>query len=68
MWGFLKEYLVYNRILNKTLDILKNNGNFITFKYSLVKKQFFKDYFRNIYINRAFINLAPAYILRCKSS
>lgn len=59
---------ISNRILNKTLDILKNNGEFITFQYSLVKKQFFKAYFRKIDVNRTFINLPPAYILRCKSS
>lgn len=57
---------VSNKILMKTIKILQNKGEFITFQYSLIKKNFFSTYFQKININKTFVNLPPAYVLTCK--
>lgn len=56
---------VSNRILKNTSNLLYNNGKFITFQYSLIKKDYFKSYFKNIYIEKVIVNFPPAYILKC---
>lgn len=43
-----------------------NNGKFITFQYSLVKKTFFQKYFGDISHEKVWINMPPAYVLSCK--
>ncbi|MBC8061391.1 MAG: SAM-dependent methyltransferase [Clostridiaceae bacterium] len=53
-------------ILMNTKDILKDNGEFITFQYSLVKKRFFESYFNSIKSKKVIMNLPPAYVLICK--
>ena len=57
---------ISNIILKNTMDILSNKGEFITFQYSLLKKNFFKKYFNNIKVKKAMINLPPAYVFKCK--
>lgn len=52
-------------ILNKTKDILKDDGKFITFQYTLFKIKFIKKYFKNINLKREFRNIPPAYVLNC---
>ncbi|EHN15241.1 MULTISPECIES: class I SAM-dependent methyltransferase [Clostridium] len=53
-------------ILTKTAEILKDEGEFITFQYSLFKLEFFKRYFFNINYKKEIRNLPPAYILKCR--
>lgn len=54
-------------ILDKTIDVLGSDGEFITFQYSLFKKKLFDKFFKKIDIEKTLINLPPAYVLRCKS-
>lgn len=56
---------VSNNILSKTGSILKDNGRFITFQYTLLKKNLIEQYFKNIDIKREFWNMPPAYVLSC---
>ncbi len=55
------------KILVITKDILKANGEFITFQYSLFKMKLFRMYFERIKKKKVFLNLPPAYVLKCKS-
>jgi phospholipid N-methyltransferase len=57
-----------NKILKKTRTILKKNGLFITFQYTLLKKEFITGYFRKIDIERVVFNIPPAYVLKCLNS
>ncbi|MEW9094729.1 MAG: rRNA adenine N-6-methyltransferase family protein [Clostridiaceae bacterium] len=57
---------ISNRILETTKEILDNNGEFITFQYSLIKINFFRDYFNNIKNKKVMLNLPPAYVLKCR--
>ena len=57
---------VSNRILKKTADMIKDEGEFITFQYTLFKLNFIKKFFERINYERVFINLPPAYVLKCK--
>lgn len=59
---------VSSNILNKTRNILKEEGNFITFQYTLLKKEFINKYFELISIQKEFINIPPAYILCCSKN
>jgi len=56
---------ISNTILHNTREILNNNGEFITFQYSLVKKILFKSYFESIRVNKVRFNIPPAYVLKC---
>lgn len=56
-----------NRILTATKEILKGEGEFITFQYSLFKMKLFKSYFSKIKRKKVFLNLPPAYVLKCKN-
>lgn len=56
---------VSDTILEKTKNILKEDGKFITFQYTLFKMQFIKKYFRYIDLKREFRNIPPAYVLDC---
>lgn len=55
-------------ILNKTKNILKENGMFITFQYTLFKKGYIGRYFEDISCERVLFNLPPAYVLKCQNS
>ncbi|KAF5051978.1 class I SAM-dependent methyltransferase [Anaerotignum sp.] len=54
------------KILFNTKDILKVNGEFITFQYSLFKMKLFRMYFNRIKKKKVLLNLPPAYVLKCK--
>lgn len=57
-----------NKILKKTKDILKKNGLFITFQYTLLKKGYIGSYFEDISLERVILNIPPAYVLKCQNS
>ncbi|PPA69407.1 class I SAM-dependent methyltransferase [Jeotgalibacillus proteolyticus] len=54
-------------ILDKTRSLLKNDGTFITFQYTLLKKEMFNQYFEQIDIKREYRNAPPAFVLSCQS-
>lgn len=56
---------VSENILKQTKNILKKDGKFVTFQYSLFKVKFIKKYFRYIDLKREFRNIPPAYVLNC---
>ena len=56
---------ISNVILKNSKEILSNKGEFITFQYSLLKKNFFEKYFSSIKVKKAMINFPPAYVLKC---
>ena len=58
---------VSDRILNPTKLALGQEGKFITFQYSLVKKKFFEEYFQLTDCRRVIKNLPPAYVLVMKN-
>ncbi|MCL2839899.1 MAG: methyltransferase domain-containing protein [Defluviitaleaceae bacterium] len=53
-------------ILEQAKRHLKPNGAFITFQYTLLKKDFIGGFFKNISITRELRNVPPAYVLHCK--
>jgi phospholipid N-methyltransferase len=57
-----------NKILKKTKDILKKNGLFITFQYTLLKKGYIGSYFEDISLERVVLNIPPAYVLKCQNT
>ena len=56
-----------DHILNATKPALGQEGKFITFQYSLVKKKFFEQYFQIADCWRVVKNLPPAYVLVMKN-
>lgn len=56
---------VSSAILCKTRKYLKEDGKFITFQYTLLKKNFIQLYFGDICIKREFRNIPPAYVFCC---
>ena len=56
-----------DRILNAAKPVLGQDGTFITFQYSLVKKKFFEAYFQITDCRRVVKNLPPAYVLVMKN-
>jgi len=52
-------------ILAETKEILKENGKFITFQYSLFKLSFFKSEFPVIRKQYILKNFPPAFVLEC---
>ena len=56
---------VSNNILKKTRTILKKNGLFITFQYTLLKKEYIAGYFKDISLEKVLFNMPPAYVLKC---
>ncbi|MPN18289.1 hypothetical protein SDC9_165649 [bioreactor metagenome] len=59
---------VSNKILRQTKNILNKDGLFITFQYTLLKKEFIACYFEKIHIERVLLNVPPAYVLKCEIS
>jgi phospholipid N-methyltransferase len=59
---------VSNKILKKTMTVLKKDGLFITFQYTLLKKEFISGYFKKIEMERVVLNVPPAYVFKCKNS
>jgi len=56
---------VSSNILKQTQKYLKEDGKFITFQYTLLKKDFIEQYFREIKIKRELRNVPPAYVFCC---
>lgn len=56
---------VSSNILKQTQKHLKEDGKFITFQYTLLKKDFITQYFDEVNIKRELRNVPPAYILCC---
>lgn len=59
---------ISNEILRKTRSILKKDGLFITFQYTLLKRDFIADFFKKIDQERVVFNIPPAYVLKCRNS
>ena len=58
---------VSDHILNAAKPALGQEGKFITFQYSLVKKKFLEQYFQMTDCLRVIKNLPPAYVLVMKN-
>ena len=58
---------VSDNILNATKLVLGQEGKFITFQYSLVKKKFLEGYFQMINCRKVINNLPPAFVLVMKN-
>lgn len=58
---------VSDRILKAAGAAIGNNGIFITFQYSLIKKKFFEKYFDISYYLKEIKNLPPAYVFVMKN-
>lgn len=56
------------KILKNTRSILKKDGQFITFQYTLLQKEFIGGHFKEIAMERVVLNVPPAYVLRCQNS
>lgn len=56
---------VSSNILKETQKYLYEHGKFITFQYTLLKKDFIKKYFNEINIKREVRNVPPAYVFYC---
>ena len=54
---------ISDRILNITKEILGKKGRFITFQYTLLKLNFFKQYFKIRKVTLEFWNIPPAYVI-----
>lgn len=57
---------VSKRILNSVMETIHENGEFITFQYSLVKKGFIQHFFPEITLEKVWFNFPPAYVFSCK--
>ena len=58
---------VSDQILNAAKPALGQDGKFITFQYSLVKKKYLEKYFQVINCRRVIKNLPPAFVLVMKN-
>lgn len=56
---------VSSNILKQTQKHLKEEGKFITFQYTMLKKDFIEKYFNKISIEREVRNIPPAYVFCC---
>ncbi|MDQ0256069.1 phospholipid N-methyltransferase [Evansella vedderi] len=56
-----------SEILNKTKSILKDEGTFITFQYTLFRKKLFQSAFEHIEVKRELRNVPPAFVLSCSN-
>ncbi|ABY45821.1 MULTISPECIES: class I SAM-dependent methyltransferase [Bacillus cereus group] len=54
------------RILSNVMESLQQNGEFITFQYSLVKKGFIQHFFPEITLEKVWLNFPPAYVFSCR--
>jgi len=57
---------VSTKILHQTTKHLKPGGRFITFQYTLLKKDFIEQFFPKITIKREMRNMPPAYVFCCR--
>ena len=56
---------VSKNILEETQKHLAIGGKFITFQYTLLRKDFIARHFCDVSISREFRNVPPAYVLCC---
>lgn len=54
-------------ILRRAQSVLKADGLFITFQYTLLKRVFLSSYFGYITTTREWRNIPPAYVLSCRA-
>lgn len=54
-----------NTILNRTSEVIGEYGQFITFQYTLLKKKYIGNFFKEIKHKKVFRNIPPAYVLKC---
>ncbi|MEN1938625.1 rRNA adenine N-6-methyltransferase family protein [Paenibacillus sp. 102] len=59
---------VSSRILSSVMESLSEDGEFITFQYSLAKKAFIQNFFQEISLKKVWLNLPPAHILSCRKA
>ncbi|MBN1069536.1 SAM-dependent methyltransferase [Clostridium botulinum] len=57
---------VSETVLTKTSKIIKRNGKFITFQYTLFKEKYIKNFFSIVNHKKVIRNFPPAYVLTCK--
>ncbi len=55
-------------ILDRARAVLRPNGVFVTFQYTLLKKGLFINHFDTVAIIREWKNIPPAYVLACTVS
>lgn len=58
---------VSRTILNKTKKVLKPDGKFITFQYTLLRKRLIGYYFDHIDVELEPINVPPAFVFSCSN-
>ncbi|RJS61587.1 rRNA adenine N-6-methyltransferase family protein [Bacillus sp. PK3_68] len=58
---------VSNNILLKTKELLGHNGKFITFQYTLFKKELISRFFTQVDVKFEYRNVPPAFILSCNN-
>jgi len=58
--------VVSANIMAQTKKYLKQGGSFITFQYTMLKKDFIGQYFPNISIKREVRNVPPAHVFTCR--
>jgi len=56
---------ISSNILKQTKKHLKEDGKFITFQYTLLKKNFIGQFFNKVSIKREVRNVPPAYVFCC---
>ncbi|MDE6034789.1 MAG: SAM-dependent methyltransferase [Ruminococcus sp.] len=59
---------ISENIFRETIKAIGNNGKFITFQYSMVKRKFFEKYFRISDVLHEIKNIPPAYVLVMRNS
>lgn len=59
---------VSQMILDSTVTLLGKKGVFVTFQYTLLKRELFESYFDTIRITQEVRNIPPAYVFRCTNS
>ncbi|WP_242144262.1 MULTISPECIES: class I SAM-dependent methyltransferase [unclassified Bacillus cereus group] len=57
---------VSSRILSSVMESLREDGEFITFQYSLAKKAFIQHFFQEISFKKVWLNLPPAHVFNCR--
>ncbi|OCA82759.1 class I SAM-dependent methyltransferase [Pseudobacillus wudalianchiensis] len=58
---------VSHNILDKTKKLLSSDGEFITFQYSLCRKEFISQFFSHIDVKLEYRNVPPAFIFNCNN-
>lgn len=58
---------ISDNILDRTSKVLGEDGEFITFQYTLIRKKYIESFFNIVNHTRVIRNFPPAYVFRCKS-